>query len=147
MNQWLKMAVDLKRLLLVAVLLLLLVARMRRQLIFRQRRLLLIQSMRSELETERESYALRRRRRQRWLTAATVFVVTRHIRQSAYSCRQVWMKERNTFFLERIVSSWSDAEFKENFRVSRVTFEYLCAELKPRLQRYVPLLCEKTVVR
>jgi hypothetical protein len=65
----------------------------------------------------------------------TVFLVSQHLKNSAISAREVWAKERNTYFLERVVSRWSDEEFKDNFRVSRETFAYLCSELKPRLQR------------
>lgn len=46
------------------------------------------------------------------------------------------MKERDSSFLERAISRWSEEEFKENFRMSRETFTYLCSALKPRLQRH-----------
>ena len=45
----------------------------------------------------------------------TVFVVSWHFKRSALSSRQVWMKERDSSFLERAISCWSEEEFKENF--------------------------------
>ena len=69
-----------------------------------------------------------------------VFVVSRHFKRSALSSRQVWMKERDSSFLERVISCWSEEEFKEifqeNFQVSHETFTYLCSALKICLQRH-----------
>ena len=59
-----------------------------------------------------------------------VFVVSRHFRRSTLSSRQVWMKERDSSFLERVISCWSEEKFKENFQVGHETFTYLCSALK-----------------
>lgn len=119
---------------LLLLLLFLVIARTRRQRFLRRRRLQIIANMRSELAMHR-NYFLMRQRRRRQFTATVFFLASQHLRQSAISCRQIWMKERNTLFLDQVVSRWSDTEFKENFRMSRHTYEYLCSELQVRLQR------------
>ena len=42
---------------------------------------------------------------------------------------------RTVAFFPEIVGTWDNKYFKENFRVSRDTFHYLCAELGTVLQR------------
>ena len=63
--------------------------------------------------------------------------------------RHSWARARMTSFFPDIGRSWSDKEFKRNFRVSRDTFEYLCSELQPVLgKRYVvrkPILVQQRV--
>ena len=49
--------------------------------------------------------------------------------------RTVWVKQRNRTYLPRAIMSWSDYEWKQNFRVSRATFHFLCQELRPFLER------------
>ena len=49
--------------------------------------------------------------------------------------RAIWMKPRNNSFLTDVVKSWTDSEFKQNFRVSRTTYAFLCRELQDHLQR------------
>ena len=45
------------------------------------------------------------------------------------------MKPRNNSFLTDVVANWTDTEFKQNFRVSRTTYIFLCRELRDHLQR------------
>ena len=73
------------------------------------------------IEREGEIYHLGWQRRQQIMMSHTVFVVSRHFKRSALLSR--WMKERDSFFLERAISLCSE-EFKENFRVSCETFTY-----------------------
>ena len=55
---------------------------------------------------------------------------------SLTACRSLWAKERSTHWWDTIVNgTFSDADWLENFRMSRQTFAYLCNELRPRLSR------------
>ena len=46
------------------------------------------------------------------------------------------MKDRSCDWWDRIVyGSFSDQQWRENFRMSRATFNYLCCELRGELER------------
>ena len=50
--------------------------------------------------------------------------------------RTVWDKDRSCDWWGRIVStSFSDQQWRENFRVSRATFHYLCDELRGEIEK------------
>ena len=49
--------------------------------------------------------------------------------------RSVWVKERSCDWWDRIASGFSDEQWRENFRVSRETFNYLCLELKGEIKK------------
>ena len=51
------------------------------------------------------------------------------------SRRTIWKKNRNQSFLRDIVMNWSDKEWKQNFRITRETYCYLCDKLQPYLQK------------
>ena len=59
------------------------------------------------------------------------------------------MKRRNQGFFEECIESWDADEWKRNFRVSKATFQFLCLELAPSLQKSsavkTPLSVEKRV--
>ena len=53
-----------------------------------------------------------------------------------YIERTVSMKDRSCDWWDRIVyGSFSDQQWRENFRMSRATFNYLCCELRGELER------------
>ena len=53
-----------------------------------------------------------------------------------YIERTVWMKDRSCDWWDRIVyGSFSDQQWRENFRMSQATFNYLCCELRGELER------------
>ena len=108
-----KMVYELRIVLLSAFIVCMLWLLRRRRL--RHRKMLEIQRLRSAIEREREVYHLGRQRRRRIRMSHTVFVVSRHYKRSALSSRQVWMKERDSSFLERAISCWHEEEFKDNF--------------------------------
>ena len=49
--------------------------------------------------------------------------------------RSAWSKYRSQAFFSIVVSRWTDREWKKNFRVSRITFHFLCRELAPFLTK------------
>ena len=68
----------------------------------------------------------------RWRsTARTTAAVCARLLEGSRINRQLWVRPRSSSFYQDTVQGWSDAEFKENFRVSRPTFAYLVSELKP----------------
>jgi len=62
-------------------------------------------------------------------------LLSRRLSTACLQRRTVWARQRNRSYLPQAVSSWSDTEWKQNFRVSRATFRFLCRELRPFLQR------------
>ena len=54
---------------------------------------------------------------------------------AAHTRRLLWTKTRNRTFLNDMASSWTDREWKQNFRVNKATFSLLCRELRGRLTR------------
>ena len=63
--------------------------------------------------------------------------------------RTVWIRQKNHTYLPQAVTGWSEIEWKQNFRVSRATFHFLCRELRPFLERHkvvrTPLSVEQRV--
>ena len=53
---------------------------------------------------------------------------------STLQLRSVWVRNRSQAF-EVITASWSNLEWKRNFRVSKTTFQHLCSELSGCVQR------------
>ena len=47
----------------------------------------------------------------------------------------VGLQCRSTHFWDHIVQTFSEDEWKENFRISRETFAYLCNKLRSKIQR------------
>ena len=48
--------------------------------------------------------------------------------------RAIWSKERSSDWWDRIVVEFGDEEWRENFRMSRTLFNFLCSELKERIE-------------
>ena len=61
-------------------------------------------------------------------------LMTNRLNLSTMQHRSLWIRPRSHGFTA-IISTWDDAQWKRNFRVSKPTFEYLCNELRPSLQR------------
>ncbi|KAI8481565.1 hypothetical protein Bbelb_406650 [Branchiostoma belcheri] len=66
--------------------------------------------------------------------------------------RAIWERNRSkNWWDETVVGTFTDADWQENFRVSRLTFDYLCDQLRARLQRRrkmkwrIPVPVEKRV--
>ncbi|KAI8481546.1 hypothetical protein Bbelb_407520 [Branchiostoma belcheri] len=66
--------------------------------------------------------------------------------------RAIWERDRSkNWWDETVVGTFTDADWQENFRVSRLTFDYLCDKLRARLQRRrkmkrrIPVPVEKRV--
>ncbi|KAI8493142.1 hypothetical protein Bbelb_291460 [Branchiostoma belcheri] len=61
--------------------------------------------------------------------------------------RAIWERDRSkNRWDETVVGTFTDADWQENFRVSRLTFDYLCDQLRARLQRRrIPVPVEKRV--
>ena len=86
---------------------------------------------------------LMRRRFQRWRLLAMIqqstAVLTRQIRRRetrAHARRSVWSLPRPQLWFERLLNDRSrDGWWKENFWVSRATFEYICRLVGPALSR------------
>ena len=49
--------------------------------------------------------------------------------------KSLWIKPRSRIFLTQIAGGWTDQEWKQNFRVNRTTFRFLCRELRGHLYR------------
>lgn len=49
--------------------------------------------------------------------------------------KSVWVKPKSKEWFDMVVPSWSDEEFRQNFRVRRSTFQLLADELKPFIQK------------
>ena len=47
--------------------------------------------------------------------------------------RNIWIKERSGDWWERIVSSFTQQDWLENFRMSQETFTHLCSLLRPHI--------------
>lgn len=62
-------------------------------------------------------------------------LLSRRISSASLQQRTVWVRPRSRSFWLEIAGSWSDTEWKRNFRVNRATFVFLCRELQPHLQR------------
>ena len=71
------------------------------------------------------------------LSAVTIALVS-NVFKSTLQHRSIWTRTRNQAFAQSI-EAWNDEEFKRNFRVSRLTFQYLCTTLRSRLQHATTL--------
>ena len=49
--------------------------------------------------------------------------------------RRIWSKEKSTDWWNRTVVEFNDEEWRENFRMSRTLFNYLCSELREQIER------------
>ena len=50
--------------------------------------------------------------------------------------RTIWVRERSTYWWQHTVNNtFTGAEWYQNFRMHKTTFEYLCRELEPVLER------------
>ena len=49
--------------------------------------------------------------------------------------RKIWTKPRVNTFWEETCQRWNDKDWKEDFRMSREAFEYLCEELSPLIPK------------
>lgn len=68
---------------------------------------------------------------------------------SIYVNRSCWTKPRSRIWWES-TSAWSDSDWRQNFRMGRDTFLYLCQQLRPYLERHrtryrIPLTVEHCV--
>ncbi|XP_028678812.1 uncharacterized protein LOC114667607 [Erpetoichthys calabaricus] len=54
---------------------------------------------------------------------------------SRSSVRSIWMRQRCGVWWEHVLTSWTDCEWKENFRMRKTTFLKLCNILHPHLHR------------
>ena len=69
-------------------------------------------------------------RRRRVVTQLFVLLLTRNF-FPLVPVRKIWAKPRAATFWEETCQGWNDQDWKENFRMSRVAFEYLALELSP----------------
>lgn len=50
--------------------------------------------------------------------------------------RRIWTRERSSVWWERIVlGEFSEEDWQQNFRVRKHTFDHICDQLRPRLNR------------
>ena len=61
-------------------------------------------------------------------------LVARGLLRSVWQTRTLWVRPRSHLFLEVIVARWADKYWKQNFRIGRPTFRFLCSQLHPYLQ-------------
>lgn len=54
---------------------------------------------------------------------------------SPFCCRTIWIRQRSGVWWQHVFSSWTDCEWKANFRMRRTSFLQLCNSLQPHLQR------------
>lgn len=74
-------------------------------------------------------------RRRRLVSSVFLLLLTRQLFQCAPSLRRVWSKSRSQSLWEETCQGWSDNDWVENFRMSKDSFEYLCAELSPHIAK------------
>ena len=65
--------------------------------------------------------------------SGVAIVLVSNVFQSTLQRRSIWTRTRSQAFAN-IIEGWNDLECKQNFRVSRETFQYLCTVLQSRLQ-------------
>ncbi|XP_029210229.2 putative nuclease HARBI1 [Acropora millepora] len=73
-------------------------------------------------------------RRRRVATQMFVLLITRNF-FPLLPVRKIWTKPRTTTFWEETCQRWNDQDWKENFRMSQVAFEYLTMELSPIISK------------
>lgn len=92
-----------------------------------------------KIAENREKLAKRRLNgylRRRSLVSFVFFLLfTRQLFQYAPYLRRVWTKPRSQSFWEETCQGWCDRDWVENFRMSKGSFEYLCAELSPHIAK------------
>ena len=62
-------------------------------------------------------------------------LVIRRIFFSTLQHRSRWVMTRSSDFSANILRTWDDNQWKSNFRMNKLTFCYLCNELRGHLQR------------
>src|SRR5277367_5147777 len=79
-----------------------------------------------------------RRRRERRRRIASLLVVyaereeeTQRAKRRKITGRSCWMYATNPGYWENIASKYSDSRFMKKYRLSRVSFNQLCEELRP----------------
>ena len=68
-------------------------------------------------------------------SACFLALMQNRVSDACLSRRTIWKKNRNQSFLRDIAMNWSDKEWKQNFRITRETYCYLCDKLQPYLQK------------
>ena len=74
-------------------------------------------------------------RHRRLVSSVFLLLLTRQLFHCAPSLRRVWSKSRSQSFWEETCQGWSDNDWIEKFRMSKDSFEYLCAELSPHIAK------------
>ena len=89
------------------------------------------------------------RRQEDELALITALMAQRLLLLAVRQRRTIWVRHRSQAFLNDVVASWDDEEWKRNFRIGRPTFRCLCTQLHPHLQRRhmvrMPLSVEERV--
>ena len=92
-----------------------------------------------KIAENREKLAKRRLngylRRRRLVSFVFFLLFTRQLFQYVPYLRRVWTKPRSQSFWEETCQGWCDRDWVENFRMSKGSFEYLCAELSPHIAK------------
>ena len=87
--------------------------------------------MKLERERKRREF-VRRKRRERLMFVFTIATVLSNLGNE----RVLWTMARSSHWWEEVVcGSFSSEQWLENFRMSRTTFHYLCAELRSMIER------------
>ena len=85
---------------------------------------------------KRQQYYLRsaRQRQRRFLVLILSLAAQHSHRYSSYE-RSVWKKPRFTDLWRDVEQHWTDMDWMSNIRMSKRTFDYICRELTPYLER------------
>lgn len=54
---------------------------------------------------------------------------------SPFCSRRTWIQQRSGIWWQHVFASWTDCEWKANFRMGRTAFLHFCSILQPHLQR------------
>ena len=83
------------------------------------------------------------------LALVTSIAARRLLLVGAGQRRSLWIRPRSQAFFKDVVPGWYEQQWKENFRISRATFHFLCTQLRSHLQRkhlvQMPLSVEERV--
>ena len=97
----------------------------------------------------RRRMATFRRLQEDELALVTSIAAQRLLLVGAGQRRSLWMRPRSQAFFKDVVPGWDEQQWKENFRISRATFHFLCTQLRSHLQRKhlvrMPLSVEERV--
>ena len=97
----------------------------------RRRSVRRLELMKLERERRRREF-VRRKRRERLMFVFTIATVLSNLGNE----RVLWTMARSSHWWEEVVcGSFSSEQWLENFRMSRTTFHYLCAELRSMIER------------